>query len=108
MLSETRMRPLPNMAEKAYRGIPYAIAKRLGLYKRDTPEHYFAANANTNFFRNILLSEQTLDRGYFNSDKVKKLLDAKEQGQTTANTLMHLLTIVELWQRDHIDNLTSS
>jgi asparagine synthetase B (glutamine-hydrolysing) len=103
ILSETRMRPFPSTAERLFRGLPYSIAKRLGLFKRDVPEHYFAANANTAFFRKTLLDSTTLDRGYFNSDQISKLLDAQAQGQGTANTLLHLLTIVELWHRDFID-----
>lgn len=103
VLSETRMRPFPSPMERIFRGLPYAVAKRVGLFKRDVPEQYFAANANIDFFRNILQDPMTVDRGYFNPDEVAKLLDAQSQGRKGANTLLHLLTIVELWHRDYVD-----
>jgi asparagine synthetase B (glutamine-hydrolysing) len=105
VLSETRMRPFPSKTERLFRGFPYAIARRLGLFKRDVPEHFFAANMNSNFFRDILLDTRTQDRGYFNPDETVRLIDAQATGQRTANTLLHLLTIVELWHRDFIDTL---
>jgi asparagine synthetase B (glutamine-hydrolysing) len=105
VLSETRMRPFPSVAERVLRGIPYRIARRLGLFKRDVPEHFFAARMDGNFFRNILLDTQTLDRGYFNRDEIGRLIDDQAKGQRTANNLLHLLTIVELWHRDCIDTL---
>lgn len=105
VLSETRMRPFPSAAERLFRGLPYTLAKRIGLFKRDIPEHYFAANANLDFFRHILQDPRTIDRGAFNSDEVSRLIDALSQGQRSANTLLHLLTLVELWHRDFIDTL---
>ena len=103
VLSETRMRPFPSVAERLFRGLPYKLATRLGFFKRDIPEHYFAANADTNFFRNILQDTMTLDRGYFNPGRISSLLDEHERGRHSLNTLLHLLTIVELWHRDFID-----
>jgi hypothetical protein len=90
VLSETRMRPFPSKAEQIFRGIPYAIARRLGLFKRDVPEHFFSANMDSNFFRDILLDTAKLDRGYFNPGEINKLIDTQAKGQRTANTLLHL------------------
>ncbi|MCR4347318.1 MAG: asparagine synthase-related protein [Sulfuricaulis sp.] len=103
VLSETRMRPFPSAAERLFRGLPYKLATRLGLFKRDVPEHYFAANADTNFFRSILQDPMTLDRGYFNPRGISSLLDEHARGRHSLNTLLHLLTIVELWHRDFLD-----
>lgn len=103
VLTETRMSPFAGKLERVFRGMPYHIGKKLGLFKRDFPEHFFAANADTEFFRRILLDPITLDRGYLNPDELSKLLDLHEGGRKDIYHLLHFLVISEFWHRDFID-----
>jgi hypothetical protein len=105
VLTETRMTPFAGRRERLFRGIPYQIGKRLGLFKHDFPEHFFAAHTDTGFFRDILLDPVTLDRGYLNPDELSKLLDFHEGGRKDVYHLLHLLVIFELWQRNFIDKI---
>lgn len=83
-------------------------ARGFSLISQNTKRPYSDYN---NWFRgvlrgwveNILLSEQCLQRGYFNSDYLKKTVDEHMQGANHKVKLGALLSL-ELWHRQFIDS----
>ena len=53
----------------------------------------------------VLLSERTLDRGLFDPDFTRKMLDAHVAEKENYTRQLRLLFIIELWHRIYIDDL---
>jgi len=102
-LSQTRVRLDASRFERWTRGASYYLLRRLGFYKRDVAEDFFTKLGNTQYFEEVLLSEQSLDRGFINARQLQKLLDNYKGGNRRAHSFLHLLAIVELWHKMFID-----
>jgi asparagine synthase (glutamine-hydrolysing) len=102
-LSDTRMRPNPGLTERIFIGLPFRIMKKLGYYKKDSPEAYFQANSDPEFFKSILLDDKSIERGYLNPKTLNSLIGECAQGRGDVYHLLHLLVISEIWHREYID-----
>lgn len=52
----------------------------------------------------VLLDKKTLERGYFNADQLKKMLDDHVGGAANYTRQIRLLLVLELWHRMFIDH----
>ena len=55
----------------------------------------------------ILMDQRTIERGIFNADFVKYMLDKHISGEANYTRQIRLLIVVELWYRIYIDNFYS-
>lgn len=53
--------------------------------------------------RDLLLDEHARDRGWFRSDAIERLFDEHESGREDHGHRLWSLTMLELWQRAHVD-----
>ncbi len=87
--------------KKAARAIlPGAILERKDKMGFPVPLQIWAKNGASDFFRDVLLSKQCLERGIFNRAAIEKLIDSE---RAFGRTLWGALCI-ELWYRQFIDH----
>jgi len=55
------------------------------------------------FIRDLLLSPQCLQRGYFKPDSVRRILDDHQAGRTNDGYRLYALLMLELWHREYAD-----
>jgi asparagine synthase (glutamine-hydrolysing) len=72
--------------------------------KMGFPVPFAAWLKEESFVRDILLDEQTRQRGYFNTGYIEKLLKAHQNGQRDCHSQLWMLLNFELWQRVFFDN----
>ena len=90
---------LKNTFQKA---LPPAITarKKMGF---GVPLEYWFRNELKDMAYDMLLSRKSLDRGYFNRDYVKKMLDEHVSGAWNWQFQIYNLLMLELWHRIYID-----
>ena len=68
--------------------------------------HLWFARDLRPWLEDILLSERTVERGYFQRDGLKQLIEEQANGRRDYSSLFGLLLTVELWSRIFIDGDT--
>ena len=61
-------------------------------------DHWFR-NELKDYAREVLLDPQTLGRGYFRPEAVRRLLDEHQQGRFDHSDRLWALLVLELWHR---------
>ena len=85
------------------------LARKLGVPGLDRPKQGFAMplkhwwRGELNHMLEILLEPRTLQRGYFNPQSVKALVNEHQSGRRDRPTDLWLLLIFELWHRNFLE-----
>ncbi len=94
---------LKYIIKKALSGIlPEEILKR-GKMGFGVPLDIWFRNELKNYSYEILMSDKTINRGYFKRDSIKKLLDEHAAGKANNGARVWSLLNLELWHRMFID-----
>jgi len=56
-----------------------------------------------NYFRDVVLSEKALNRGYFRKDTLEKLFSEHHSGYRDHGYRMWALLMLELWHKVYVD-----
>jgi asparagine synthase (glutamine-hydrolysing) len=89
------------------------LAKKLGVPEVDRPKQGFAMplkhwwRGELSQMLGILVEPRTLQRGYFNPNAVKALVEEHQSGRRDRPTDLWLLLIFELWHRQFLESGTA-
>ncbi len=112
----TALSPQWKMRGKEQKYILRKLAERLGVPKEvlDRPKQGFALplvhwmrNELKDLIQTVLLDPKTLQRGYFNPDAVKQILNEHFSGRRNQSGPIWRLLMLELWHRNFLERFSN-
>jgi len=84
--------------------LPASILQRPKMGFGVPIDEWFRGKCRT-MVEDILLSSCSLQRGYFEPGKIRRLVTEQQQGQASYGSRVYALLMLELWHREYVDSV---
>jgi asparagine synthase (glutamine-hydrolysing) len=84
--------------------LPASILRRPKMGFGVPIDEWFRGKCRT-MVEDILLSSRSLQRGYFEPGKIRRLVTEQQQGRASYGSRVYALLMLELWHREYVDSM---
>jgi asparagine synthase (glutamine-hydrolysing) len=84
--------------------LPASILRRPKMGFGVPIDEWFRGKCRT-MVEDILLSSRSLQRGYFEPGKIRRLVTEQQQGRASYGSRVYALLMLELWHREYVDSI---